>query len=101
MLPPGRDLSIPTLVVLRAYARMKRVFPSVVHPDNPWFRSAYFAYKYWYEDPYAGLLRRVRPGPGHFLDVGANIGYSSWLFSRTIDPRFRIYAFEPERANFR
>jgi FkbM family methyltransferase len=74
--------------------------------DVPWFRRgyarAYFAYKRYLEDPFAGLVRR-RPelfGGGHILDVGANIGYDSALFLDVLSPRFRIYAFEPDEANF-
>jgi FkbM family methyltransferase len=74
--------------------------------DVGWFRHsyarAYFAYKRYLEDPFAGLVRR-RPdlfGGGHILDVGANIGYDSALFLDVLSPGFRIYAFEPDEANF-
>lgn len=67
------------------------------------FRHAYFLYKRLLEDPFAALLRR-QPGllgSGHVLDVGANIGYTAQLFARHLAPGRRVYAFEPESANFR
>jgi FkbM family methyltransferase len=36
---------------------------------------------------------------GHILDIGANIGYCSMLFSRAIDPGRKVIAFEPEPFN--
>ena len=74
--------------------------------DLAWFQrifgAAYFYYKRRFEDPYFALLR-LRPDllqRGHVLDIGANIGYTATLFSRAIEPGFRVYAFEPEPWNF-
>jgi FkbM family methyltransferase len=38
---------------------------------------------------------------GDVIDVGANIGYTTTLFARAIDPACRVHAFEPEARNFR
>ena len=67
------------------------------------FSRAYFLYKRLLEDPYAALLRRFPEllHGGNVLDVGANIGYTALLFSRAIDPGFKVYAFEPDEFNFR
>lgn len=66
------------------------------------FSSAYFTYKQYFEDPFWGLIRkypRIFKG-GNILDIGANIGYTSFIFSKVISPGFQVYAFEPERENF-
>ncbi|HEV2689792.1 MAG TPA: FkbM family methyltransferase [Bryobacteraceae bacterium] len=67
------------------------------------FQHAYFRYKRHVEDPYNALLRRLPEllHGGNVLDIGANIGYTPLLFSRGIDPRFKVYAFEPDEFNFR
>lgn len=65
------------------------------------FVRTYFAYKRL-GDPFEPLVRR-RPDlfrGGHVLDVGANIGYTAAVFARAIEPRFKVFAFEPDRENF-
>jgi FkbM family methyltransferase len=91
-----------TGVFLKAYnlARAARVL------DVPWFRrgflSSYFLYKRWYEDPFWGLVRRSPElfRGGDVLDIGANIGYTAWLFARAIAPPAKVYAFEPDGESF-
>jgi FkbM family methyltransferase len=65
------------------------------------FTWAYFQYKKHLEDSFDGLIRR-HPAlfqGGHILDVGANIGYCSALFSRVAEPGRKVFAFEPEPFN--
>lgn len=65
------------------------------------FASAYFLYKR-YEDHLQDLLR-AQPWlirGGNALDVGANIGYTASVLARAIDGDRRVYAFEPEAANY-
>jgi len=72
-------------------------------PGQWMFSKAYFFYKRHLEDPFYSFLDR-RPDllkGGNVLDVGANIGYTSLLFSHAIDPDFKVYSFEPELYNFR
>src|SRR5437588_7113475 len=66
------------------------------------FVSSYNAYKRYIEDPFHGLIEKHPElfRKGHILDVGANIGYTSTLFARAIDPAYRVYAFEPEESNY-
>jgi FkbM family methyltransferase len=45
------------------------------------------------------LLNEVRPGDT-VLDVGAHIGYYTLLFARRVGPTGRVFAFEPDPANF-
>ena len=45
------------------------------------------------------LSAEIRPGMT-IVDVGANIGYHTLLFSKLIGDAGRVYAFEPEPQNF-
>jgi FkbM family methyltransferase len=66
------------------------------------FVSSYFFYKRFYEDPFWQLIR-LRPdlfGDGDILDIGANIGYTSWLFAKILSPASKVYSFEPDDSNF-
>jgi len=67
------------------------------------FSKAYFSYKRRVEDPYYAFLHRFPHllRGGNVLDIGANIGYTSLLFSGRIDPQFKVFAFEPDEFNFR
>ncbi len=63
--------------------------------------SIYFMYKKHIEDSYARLVKH-HPHlfcSGNILDIGANIGYTSFVFSRAIQEPFKIHAFEPEHRN--
>lgn len=63
---------------------------------------AYFIYKRYVEDPYAKLMKyhaRLFQN-GHIIDIGANIGYTSFVFSKAIKNSYKILAFEPEKRNF-
>ena len=66
------------------------------------FSSSYTLYKRYLEDPFHALARRHPKlfSNGHVLDIGANIGYTSMVFARAIDPGYRVYSFEPEEFNF-
>lgn len=73
--------------------------------ETKWFQYlfsvAYFSYKRYLEDPFWGLTKKnpeLFKG-GNILDVGANIGYTSCVFSKAITPGFLVYAFEPEEEN--
>ena len=66
------------------------------------YRSAYFFYKRNMED---GLQSFLRTHPellrgGNVLDIGSNFGYTAGLLAESIDPEYRVYAFEPEPYNF-
>lgn len=81
-------------------------FKKIGLTESRWFQKlfwlSYFLYKKYLEDPFFGLIRN-RPElfkGGHILDVGANIGYTSTLFSKVVTPGFKVYAFEPEPTNF-
>ena len=63
--------------------------------------STYFTYKKYLEDSYARLAKYYPDlfKGGHILDIGANIGYTSFVFSKAIQDSFKIFAFEPEKRN--
>lgn len=74
--------------------------------EKRWFRKifmfSYFIYKQYIEDPFFGLIKN-KPElfqGGHVLDIGANMGYTSTIFSKVVTPGFKVYAFEPEPTNF-
>lgn len=72
------------------------------------FLFSYFLYKRWYEDPFWALTKRSPEifSGGDILDVGANIGYTAWVFARAIrslghsNKPAKVYAFEPDLASF-
>jgi FkbM family methyltransferase len=66
------------------------------------FLSTYFLYKRYFEDPFAGLVKRYPSlfQGGHILDVGANVGYTAGVFAGVLTQGFQVYAFEPDPATF-
>ena len=90
-------------LITSAYSLARRSGFLDTAPGQWLFQRAYFAYKRHLEDPYQALLRRFPDllRSGNILDVGANIGYTSLLFSQAIDAPFKVYAFEPDEFNFR
>jgi FkbM family methyltransferase len=67
------------------------------------FETAYFIFKSLAGDSWK-LFLHAHGGtlaPGHILDVGANIGYTTRLFRSVLAEGCRIHAFEPESANFK
>ena len=66
------------------------------------FLFSYFLYKRWYEDPFSVLVKRHPEmfAQGNILDVGANVGYTACLFATACKVPAKVYAFEPDRANF-
>lgn len=66
------------------------------------FVPLYFLIKKYIEDPFFDLVR-IRPiffKGGHILDIGANIGYTSFLFSKAVQPEFKVFSFEPDLESF-
>ncbi len=66
------------------------------------FLPSYFIYKRWYEDPFWALTQRSPElfKGGDILDIGANIGYTAFVFASAIKRPAKIYAFEPDLASF-
>lgn len=69
---------------------------------NKCFIPLYFLYKRYLEDPFSALIA-IYPElfqGGSILDIGANIGYTSILFSKIVTHGFKVYAFEPDVDSF-
>jgi FkbM family methyltransferase len=66
------------------------------------FVASSFAYKRYYEDPFWGLAKRMPElfQSGDVLDVGANIGYTAWVFSEAVAAESKVYAFEPDGTTY-
>lgn len=67
------------------------------------FRRAYFVYKRYWEDPFAGVIARQPElfRGGDIIDAGANVGYTAALFAGAADAGAQVVAFEPEPYNAR
>jgi FkbM family methyltransferase len=67
------------------------------------FEASYFLFKSLAGDSWKHFLHAygTKLGSGHFLDVGANIGYTVTLFRSVLENGCKIHAFEPESENFR
>ena len=70
---------------------------------NAWpvYRPLYFAFKRWQDATEIALLRSVVRRGDVVVDVGANVGFQTRLLAEAVGPEGRVYAFEPERTNFR
>jgi FkbM family methyltransferase len=66
------------------------------------FVASSFAYKKYYEDPFWGLAKRMPQifQSGDVLDIGANIGYTAWVFSEVVASGSKVYAFEPDGTTY-
>lgn len=60
----------------------------------------HFQYTGEYEPLTTNLLSKIIKNGSTVVDVGANIGYYTILFSRLVGDMGRVYAFEPESVNF-
>jgi FkbM family methyltransferase len=71
-----------------------------------WFQKlfvrTYYCYKKYLEDPFYNLTKNYPElfENGNIIDVGANIGYTTIVFSNAIDKLFKVYAFEPHPVIF-
>jgi FkbM family methyltransferase len=89
--------------LIGAYSLINRSGLLELYPFKHLFRNVYFAYKRYLEDSLATLLRASPHlcSGGLVLDVGANIGYTSILFSKYVGSADKVISFEPDRVNFK
>ena len=65
------------------------------------YKEFYYIYKNFKDKSEIALLKKwVRPGDC-VIDIGANIGFYSSLFSRLVGSRGSVHAFEPDKQNFK
>ena len=63
--------------------------------------SKQLAFRYSYEEEEINFLKtKISPGMT-VIDIGANIGYHTLLFSKWVKPYGKIFAFEPDPTNFK
>ena len=96
------------LYILRCMA----VFSPYITAKSTLFDAEFLAYKKdvigrsifkkgYYDAPIINfLLKKSSPKNAVYLDIGANLGYYSVLFSRLAGSGGTVYAFEPEPNNF-
>jgi FkbM family methyltransferase len=53
-----------------------------------------------YELPTIHFLEKALKSGNNVLDIGAQVGYTALVFSKIIGANGKIFAFEPERANY-
>ena len=64
------------------------------------YETFYFFYKRFSDNSKIKELKKIiKPGMT-VLDIGANIGFYSKLFSKLVGAEGRVYSFEPEEENF-
>jgi len=102
----------PSLFARKLVARLGALKPL---PDGPFQRRLHGvvfefdprgdinmreAYRNLYELEIVGLLRRLLPRGGVYLDVGANVGFLSAIAAGAVGPEGEVHAFEPVPRNF-
>lgn len=65
------------------------------------FLRCYFLYKKCFECELAQILSLISSHlpTGHVLDIGANVGYTSVVFSSVLKETYKVFAFEPDPTN--
>ena len=91
-----------TNAVLGAYNLVQKSGILQFGPVQRAFLAASFFYKRHYEDPFWALAQRNPElfRSGDILDIGANIGYTSYVFAHVLPPPRKIFAFEPDAKSF-
>ncbi|MFA4818169.1 MAG: FkbM family methyltransferase [Parcubacteria group bacterium] len=87
---------------------MKKEYPVQFLIGNMIYKKLYFVYKPLYfaykkisdRKKIQALKKIIKPGMV-VVDIGANIGFYSILFSKLVGATGRVYAFEPDEENFR
>lgn len=64
------------------------------------YKAIYFTYKNISEREECKMINRYVHKGDKVLDIGANIGFYTLMFSKLVGKRGRVYAFEPEKKNY-
>ncbi len=97
----------PTFNIRKSAYSFYEVIEKLGFYKYPWikkliFLPLYFSIKKHIEDPFFDLVR-MHPiffKGGNILDIGANIGYTSFLFSKAVQSEFKVFSFEPDLESF-
>jgi FkbM family methyltransferase len=72
----------------------------LLHPEPDVISDCIFRFGHWEQTETKFVLKQIKPGH-RVLDLGANLGYYTALFSRLAGESGRVLAIEPEDDNFR
>jgi len=81
------------------YARVGRARIRV-NPFNTPAENGSMVVAHWYEPPVTEVFRTLCRRGGRVVDVGANVGWYTFLAADRVGPKGRVVAFEPEEENF-
>jgi len=91
--------------VVRAFERSPREFATVggarvnLNPRNTLAQNASMSVAGWYEPPVSAIFSSLCRSEGCVIDVGANVGWYTFLAARRVGPNGLVLAYEPEREN--
>lgn len=86
---------------MEASALSIKIGNCLYHRFFPLYRRLYPLFKKRQDAVEIAWMRRVvRPG-SQVLDIGANIGFCTFLLSDLVGSGGHVYAFEPEPTNFK
>jgi len=77
------------------------IFNKLYYLSYPIYKPLYFIYKGISDRKKIAIIEEyLKPGMT-VLDIGANIGYYTKLFSKSVGSTGKVFAFEPDDTNFR
>jgi FkbM family methyltransferase len=92
----GLDKSMAGDIVLRIISKIKKWTP---HPNGSFGTEMRLLLRFYEPESVAVCKKIIKPGMT-VLDIGADIGYYSLLFSKLVKETGRVYAFEPDPEVF-
>ncbi len=78
-----------------------KIFNLLFHWSYPIYRPLYFAYKRYSDRARISFIRDNISTGDVVLDIGANIGFYSKLFSQLVGDKGKVIAFEPDALNYK